>query len=326
MYVGGTGRSGSTVLVSMLGRHNGFVPVGELRYLWDRGLRRNELCGCRSPFRSCPFWAEVMADAFGGFDAVDALDTSAWSDALDRVRYVPLLAAPALRPSRFNATLSEYGDAISRLYRSIMSLSGASVLIDSSKDPSYAFLLEALGSFDLSVLHLVRDSRAVAYSWTRERVRPEIHWAVEHMKRRSPLRTALMWNANHLLFEALGRRRSRYLRLRYEDFVGDPEAAIAAATALPDSRGGSGEPAVEQSGEGWKHSISGNPVRFDARPLRITLDDEWETELGSEDRRLVTVVTAPLLKRYGYIGGRWRRSDPHSSRSRSQRSPTIPGE
>jgi len=57
-------------MVSMLGRHEGFAPVGELRYLWDRGVRQDELCGCRLPFRSCPSWVEVMADAFGGVNAV----------------------------------------------------------------------------------------------------------------------------------------------------------------------------------------------------------------------------------------------------------------
>ncbi len=289
------------MLVSMLGRHEGFVPAGELRYLWDRGLRQNQLCGCRVPFRSCPFWVEVMADAFGSFEAADALDTVAWADALDRVRYVPLLTCPRLRPVGFRAALTEYGDAMTRLYGSIMSLSGADVVIDSSKDPSYAFLLEALGSFDLSVLHLVRDSRAVAYSWTRDRIRPEIHWAVEHMKRLSPLQTAMIWNANHLLFEALGRGGPRYLRLRYEDFVDDPDGAIATVVACADRPARSGPPPIEPSDGGWNHSISGNPVRFDARPLRIALDDEWETRLGPQDRRLVTLVTAPLLRRYGYV-------------------------
>ncbi|MGI8777101.1 MAG: sulfotransferase [Acidimicrobiales bacterium] len=300
LYVGGTGRSGSTVLVSLLGHYEGFLPVGELRYLWDRGIRQNQLCGCRLPFRSCPFWVAVITDAFGGFDAVDRLDTSAWADSLDRVRFIPLLAVSRLRSSRFQAALDDYGDAITRLVRSILSVSGARVVIDSSKDPSWAFLLDALGAFDLSVLHLVRDSRAVAYSWTRSRVRPEVHWTVEYMKRRSPLRTAFTWDANHVLFEALGRRsQRRYLRLRYEDFVRRPDDTIAAVVALPD-------PLVPEnrSDDGWNHSISGNPVRFDPRPLQITLDDEWETNLAPEDRRLVTMVTAPLLKRYGYLGSR----------------------
>lgn len=301
LYVGGTGRSGSTVLAGVLGRYEGMVPAGELRFLWDRGLRQNHLCACRQPFRSCPFWAEVVSDAFGGFEAVDGLDVVGWSSALDRLRFVPSLASPRLRTSHFSSTLAEYGDAVSRLYRSVAKVSGAQVVIDSSKDPSYAFVLHALRSFDLSIVHLIRDSRAVAHSWTRTRVRPEIHWRVEYMKRRSPLRTALFWDGNHALFELLGLGEPGYLRVRYEDFVLRPDAWAGEVASLVGAGRPGGLPPLRSDG-GWAHSISGNPVRFETRPLQIRLDDEWRTGLGRRDRRLVTVVTGPWLKRYGYLG------------------------
>ncbi|MDQ1364432.1 MAG: hypothetical protein QOE57_474 [Acidimicrobiaceae bacterium] len=303
LYIGGTGRSGSTVLAGAVGRYQSLVPVGELRYLWDRGLRQNQLCGCREPFRECPFWSDVIADAFGGFAAVDRVDAVGWLEDLDRLRFIPLLAAPsAIRRGRFQRTLEAYGDAVSRLYRSIATVSGARVVIDSTKDPAYAYLLAAAGVFDMSVVHLIRDSRAVAHSWTRAHVRPEIHWRVEYMKRRSPLRTALFWDGNHVLFEMLGRRdRPRYLRLRYEDFVRLPDASAAQVAAMAD-RTGPGQDLVMRTDGGWPHSISGNPVRFQDGPLEIRLDNEWETNLGRRDRRVVTFVTAPLLKRYDYLG------------------------
>lgn len=298
LYIGGTGRSGSTVLAGVLASYEGLVPAGELRYLWDRGLHQNQLCACRQPFRSCPFWTEVVADAFGSFAAADRLDVAGWSATLDRLRFVPALAGPRLRTARFRSILAEYGDALSLLYRSIASISGARAVVDSSKDPSYAFALHALGAFDLSIVHLIRDSRAVAHSFTRARVRPEVHGRVEYMKRRSPLRTALLWDVNHGLFELLGRGEPGYRRLRYEDFVRNPEACAAEAASLVDPA-----PPVLRPGGGWAHSISGNPVRFEQRPLKIRLDDEWQTQLGARNRRAVTVVTAPLLRRYGYLGG-----------------------
>lgn len=298
LYIGGTGRSGSTLLAGVLASYEGLVPVGELRYLWDRGLHQNQLCACRQPFRSCPFWTEVVADAFGSFAAADRLDVAGWSAALDRLRFVPALASPRLRTARFRSILAEYGDALSLLYRSITSISGARAVVDSSKDPSYAFVLHALRSFDLSIVHLIRDSRAVAHSFTRARVRPEIHWRVEYMKCRSPLRTALFWDGNHALFELLGRGEPGYLRLRYEDFVSAPGPRAAEVASLVD-----GGPPVLRTGGGWAHSISGNPVRFEQRPVKIRLDDEWRTRLDAKERLVVTVVTAPLLRRYGYLGG-----------------------
>jgi len=304
LYIGGAGRSGSTVLATMLGGFEGFVPVGEVRYLWDRGLVQNHLCGCRRPFRECPFWTDVITDAFGGMAAVDAMDMTARAAAVDRARFVPALARPGLRRQGFSRALTAYGDIVSRLYQSIVAVSGARVVVDSSKDPSYAFVLEALPSIDLSVVHLVRDSRAVAYSWTRARVRPEIHWTVEYMQRRRPFRSARRWAVNNALFDVLGRGHPRFVRLRYEDFVAGPTESLAALAALPALARGldtGHSAAVPRVGDAFVHSVSGNPSRFDGRPVRLTIDDEWQRSLPARDRRVVTLATAPLLARYGYL-------------------------
>jgi len=255
LYIGGAGRSGSTVLATMLGGFEGFAPVGEIRYLWERGLDQNHLCGCRQPFRECPFWTEVLTDAFGGMAGVNATEVMARAAGVDRARFVPALARPGLRRPGFSLRFSAYGDIVSRLYQSIVAVSGARVVVDSSKDPSYAFVLEALPSIDLSVVHLVRDSRAVAYSWTRARVRPEIHWTVEYMQQRRPLRTATRWAANNALFDMLGRGHPRFARLRYEDFVTSPAESLAALAALP-WPGDTGHPtAVGRTGDSFVHVV-----------------------------------------------------------------------
>ena len=59
LYVGGAGRSGSTLLDLLLSEVPGMFAAGEVRYLWNRGVRDNELCGCGQSFLSCPFWSAV---------------------------------------------------------------------------------------------------------------------------------------------------------------------------------------------------------------------------------------------------------------------------
>ena len=66
-YIAGSGRSGSTVLALLLGKLSDFVPIGGLTNLWERGLKRNYLCGCGSHFGECPFWVGVGEEAFGGW-------------------------------------------------------------------------------------------------------------------------------------------------------------------------------------------------------------------------------------------------------------------
>src|SRR4051812_48764894 len=71
LYVGGSGRSGTTLLDRMLGQVPGVWSTGELARVWDNGLRDNELCGCGEPFWECAFWREVGDAAFGGWHQVD---------------------------------------------------------------------------------------------------------------------------------------------------------------------------------------------------------------------------------------------------------------
>lgn len=66
-------------------------------------------------------------------------------------------------------------DRVSRLYDAICRVSGFSVLVDSSEWPLYAVFLNDLG-FDVRIIHVVRDSRAVVYSWKyRRKIDPSFH-------------------------------------------------------------------------------------------------------------------------------------------------------
>jgi len=61
LYITGWGRSGSTILDNIMGQIDGFFSVGELRYIWDRNLIENRLCGCGVPLEECPIWSQILA-------------------------------------------------------------------------------------------------------------------------------------------------------------------------------------------------------------------------------------------------------------------------
>jgi hypothetical protein len=284
-------------MARLLGDVNGFVSVGELRYVWERGFRENHLCECGRPFRGCPFWTEVIDRAFGAFTAVDTEAVSGHQAAVDRIRHVPELLWRGSRTQSFRRHLGALEQVLEPLYAAILEVSRATVVVDSSSDPTYAFVLRAIDRLDVRVVHLVRDSRAVAYSWTRSKRRPEISERTVYMRQRSPIQSAVHWDVHNILLELLAARSRNALRVRYEDLVADPDElvqTICRALAVPVDRAPADEP---------RHSISGNPIRFETGPLRVQLDDEWTHALAKRDRRLVTLTTAPLLARYGYISG-----------------------
>ncbi len=287
LFLGGLGRSGSTVLELLLARMPGVVAVGEITHLWARGLRDDELCACGRPFSGCPFWTAVGQAAFGGWDRLDPDAAVATARAADRHRH--LLPDPRAGRRRDRAA---YAARLERLFAAVRDVSGATVVVDSSKDPPHGYVLAGMAGIDMRAVHLVRDSRGVAYSWMKSVQRPEARGG-EVMTQMCPARTALMWIDANLLLEGLGRR-VPVVRLRYEDMVARPDHELARVQALA---------GIDDRLDGVRagyHGVAGNPVRFDAAPLQLRLDDEWRRKLPARDRRVVTALTAALLRRYDY--------------------------
>jgi hypothetical protein len=130
LCLAGTSQNGATLLTRMLGRLPGFVAVGEIGYLWDKGLIENVECGCGVAFRSCPFWTKVGDAAFGGWDRVDAPE-AVWlrgavklkGRPLAQARAVPLLIRPQLSRS-YRRGLEAYGDLMTAVYGAVGEVSG----------------------------------------------------------------------------------------------------------------------------------------------------------------------------------------------------------
>jgi hypothetical protein len=287
LFVGGLGRSGSTVLDMLLAQEPGMVPIGEVRHLWERGLRDNDLCACGTPFHDCLFWQAVGDHAFGGWHRLDPAYAVAAARAVDRHRRLPVTASALGRRS---VPLVRYAGMLQRLYAGVLAVSGGQVVVDSSKDPPHGFVLRHVPGIDLRAVHLVRDSRGVAYSWAKSVVRPDAG-SMQLMTRMAPWRTALMWMDTNMLMGSLGHAGVPSMRIRYEDMVADPAAAIR---AIRDLAGVSPAAGVAQ------HAIGGNPVRFREGPLRLRVDQDWLSGMTRGEERLVTGITAPLLRRYGY--------------------------
>ena len=305
LYLGGLGRSGSTLIERLLGEMPGVCAAGEVVHLWRRSIAEGELCGCGEPFGSCPFWQLVGKAAFGGWDRVDVHRVTALRSAVDRTRFVPQLAAPAMRPA-FRRALDEYTSYYLRTYQAIAQASGCSLVVDSSKHASLAFCLARCPDIDLRILHVVRDSRAVAYSWTKKVNRPDAA-SVTYMTRYSPATSAAQWNLQNGAMHLLARTGTPVLRVRYEDAARAPEATlrkIAAFAGLP--AGGSALAFLGGAdGDRWAklstaHTASGNPMRFATGRIPIRQDENWRIAMPAGQRRMVTALTLPLLSRYGY--------------------------
>lgn len=301
LYIGGFGRSGSTLVERILGQLPGFCSSGEVVFLWQRGLIDGQLCGCGTPVPECDFWGRVGKTAFGGWDEIDAHEMLALQKRVDRNRYIPSMVAPRLRPAAA-ADMERYTEVLSKLYRAIGEVAGARVVIDASKHASTAYLLRRVPAIDLRVVHLVRDSRGVAYSWTKEVKKPEVTGDDAFMPQYSPSSSGRQWVAYNLMFDALGAI-DKTMVLRYEALMAQPREGLerilahAGEPATPDSFSFLGDGYVDLSVD---HTVAGNPMRFHQGRLDLRLDQAWTTKLPERDRKVVTAITWPLQLRYGY--------------------------
>lgn len=297
LFVAGYGRSGSTLLDRVLGQVEGFCSVGELRHVFREGYLENRLCGCGTRFRSCPFWREVTREAFGEMERFDASELLGAKERVDRWWRLPQLAWGLGSPAR-RSDLARYREALGRLYAAIGAVSGADVIVDSSKDVSHGYVLRGIeGPVEPYVLHLVRDSRAVAYSWRRRKFNPGNG---REMRRWGLLRTSAEWTAINALTALHRRVDSRYALLRYRDLAADPRAAVQAVLDLL----GEGHRTLPFRAPdtvvlGADHTAAGNPVRFHNGDLRVRPDEEWRRHMPAGGRALVTALTLPALVRYG---------------------------
>jgi hypothetical protein len=276
--------------------------IGEVVHIWRRGLLGNQRCGCGEPFLDCPFWTKVGAEAFGGWDAVDGRDLVALQHRVDRHRFVPLMLAPWLRPS-YARDLRRHVEMLAALYHGIASVSGARVIVDSTKHASYAFLLRRTPGVDLRILHLVRDARGVAYSWTKVVEKPEVTGRVEHMPRYTPLRMAVRWLTTNGLFHWLRAIGVPSLFVKYESLIADPRPQLErilrfAGVPVPtEDLPFAGEHAVHLEPT---HTVAGNPMRFAQGEVALRLDEQWRRAMPPLQRGTVTAIASPMLVAYRY--------------------------
>lgn len=301
LFIGGIGRSGTTVFELSLGTDERVVPLGEVVHLWQRSLIDDEPCGCGEPFSQCSFWTEVGAKAFGGWDRVDAERVLTLRHRIDRTVRTPQLAARVGGPA-WHTDVREYASYYSRIYRAAVEVSGSSVVVDSSKQASLPYVLRYADGLDVRVLHCVRDSRAVAYSWTKQVARPDATTpASRYMTRYPPAVLAVKWLQHNLVIDGLRLGRLPTMLLRYEDWADDPVAAYRSTLAFA----GLEPRANDHVAHNWvdlptTHTCSGNPMRFTTGRVGIRRDESWKSSLPRRSRALVTALTAPLLATYGY--------------------------
>lgn len=267
-YVIGCGRSGSTLLSSLLGKHSQIANLGEVynySNFFQSAAKHDRHCGCGTKLLECPTWAKVrssLKDAIGD-------------------------EFPTLKDRNLNEFQKNNETFLEVVAREM----NAPVLLDTSKRFYRLRLLLKCPNVDVRIIHMVRDPRAYALSqWTKSKQSGATTSYYAYCRR---------WLLKNLAVGAFFGRRVNYLLLTYESLSANSEAALRRVISHCQL---SWEPHLCDQALNEQHDFSGNSRQKSQRAtgLEVTWDSRYLNSLSSSQWALGTAITLPLLPIYGY--------------------------
>ncbi|MGK0437177.1 MAG: hypothetical protein ACJATK_000116 [Paracoccaceae bacterium] len=299
LYIGGAGRSGSTLLEILLGNQQNLVCVGEVREYFHYLSDNNMPCGCGEYIHKCDFWQKVNESL-----EQQGVDLNKIADISKRLTQSRIFwKLPLLR--KFSSDWSTLVESTRALYDTVASISGAKYIIDSSKSATHLAVLKEFKSKDeLKVIHQIRDPRGVAYSWSQNIKQIKTKNGPVEFPRRAFFMSGIRWLLENLVMEYMSRDLD-YTRVSYEAMTENPRQTIVGALntiGLPaeEFEISTEEQRVITLQPHISHPIGGNPMRKSADGAKIICDTKWKSELSTANKLGLGLITYPGLKRYGY--------------------------
>jgi hypothetical protein len=298
IYIAGDGRSGSTLLDRLIGAYPGVFSCGELGNLLQSTASSEQLCACGDSARACGFWNEVLRRWSEAVPDFTEREYRSLQRRYERLRFL-------LRPhydrelTLDDPRFARYAEYTGALFSAIAELSGAAVIVDSSKSPARALALSRVPGLDIRMLHLVRDVRGVAYSLRKLSAPKPGEVKPRKSVRRSNLRFAGTWAVvNYFCERVRPKIPGPNLFTRYEDYTADPDGMLSSVadllgvTRIPYAIGAS---YLMTQG----HQVAGNEGRM--RPVQaIATDETWRQKFGFGMRKGLYLLVLPLMLHYRY--------------------------
>ncbi len=248
VYIVGSGHCGSTLVDIVLGAHSKVFGAGELY-----NLKFENKCSCLKIIKDCKQWSGLKEKININFLKIFRTKKNFL---LDKENFIYLKNK---KPVDKNLYLSDYKLILNNIIKNNPELD---VIVDSSKDVDKLEFLLKYSDLDIYIVHIVRDGRAVSWSYIRK------------YKKLFPY--IFKWFLTNFKIELLRRRyNKKFIFLRYEDFIKNSEASVSQILDLLNLKF---EKDMLDLSKLEKHQVEGNRLRFN-KELSLKKDESWVEDM-----------------------------------------------
>ena len=217
-FILGSSRSGSSIFEFLFSKHFQITALGELRWLFKRGVLDNEKCGCGNKFSNCKFWSAYLES----FQIKNPKSIDDLRNFFDMPWNLLPLKFKFLRTKKWKHKWEIYSSTISKTYDFLIKEN--ELIVDNSKSPFYLYVLKKSLKHKINIIYFKRDIRGVVYSYNKTKKRLESNSNLKYMRKKSFLHASFYWIIMDLTcyFMFLKNNVSNTYIVKYENFCSNP--------------------------------------------------------------------------------------------------------
>lgn len=277
----GAGRSGTTLLATLLGNSEHIVTLGEMHQFLDY-LLENKPCSCGQQLPDCEFWKPVLEKIKAAYTTTQL---AAFNKANKRLEsHSQIIGSLLFRDKKYQAFQKDLFTYIGQVHNSPLYL-------DSAKYISRGVQLAKTPGIDIKIVYVVRDVRGIIHSFKKK---------VQTSK--SPLSAIVYYstiNSFGLLAQwVLGRK--KVMRLRYESLMSQPENSLRELSKfIGEDLSKVTQKLQDNEPFTMPHIVGGNRLKANKR-IKLSPDFAWKKSQSRPTQILYYLLTLPILFIFKY--------------------------
>lgn len=271
IYLLGAGRSGTTLLATVLNNHPQIRTLGEMHQFLEH-LKDNKPCSCGLPLANCDNWSPIVKQL--KFTKTEIRTNFQFTSDKEEHSNIPGLLL-------LNKNQSKYLESQNLVFETIGTIHPEKWLLDSSKYIARYLLLKKSSKYKLKGIYMVRDVRGVINSFSKKVQTP-----------RTPISTIFYYLLINFFGQLVSWLDKDVIKIKYEDFVEDTEVTLKMIYRhIFDSQQDIGE--LTQA-YGIPHLIGGNRMKHN-KNIKINADNNWKKKISRPKQIMYYLISFPMM-------------------------------